>query len=86
MSASLLPIIGHGRRASVTEARRAFQSGNAVMVHETGEAETLPVTRITTTHHARDGITWPVLLEMVNMWRNRYPGQTFYVVTWEELT
>ncbi|MEQ7008375.1 hypothetical protein ABN028_19560 [Actinopolymorpha sp. B17G11] len=76
---ALNEITGHARRATFHDAGRAFAEGATVLVSETGTRETIPVTRLTTTH-TRDTTTWDALVEQVRMWRNRYPGQAFYIV------
>lgn len=66
-------------RATYGDAKRAFQSGSAVLVSEYGHELTRPVSRDTTVH-TRDSITWDKLRAQVNMWRGRYPGQRYYIV------
>jgi hypothetical protein len=52
--------------------------GGIVIVSERG-ADTLEVTESTVTH-AGGLEAWNALVDMVDMWRNRYPNQRFYVL------
>ncbi len=71
------PIIA--TRATMHEAKRHFEAGGAVLVSEYGHEPTQTVTASTTTHD-RTRTTWDDLAETVNMWRNRYPNQRFYII------
>lgn len=66
-------------RATMHEAKRHFEAGGAVLVSEYGHEPTQTVTASTTTHD-RTRTTWDDLAETVNMWRNRYPNQRFYII------
>ena len=70
----------YATRITVNEARRLFAEGAELLVSERGHEETTPVGRMTTTHSNRT-TTWEQLSGMVEMWRNRYPNQRYYVVT-----
>lgn len=66
------------RRVSTEEARRYFEAGDTVVVSENGHE---PVYRMhaTTVVHTRETTTWEELSGLVEMWRNRYPNQRYYV-------
>lgn len=72
-------IIGTARLVKFHDARRAFADGATVLISERNDSPTRPVTRLTTTHN-RDSTSWDALTEQVNMWRNGYPNQRFYIV------
>jgi hypothetical protein len=57
-------------RATLTDARHAFESGAAVLVSEHGHDETRPVGPSTVTH-TRDTTTWAELTAQVSMWLDR---------------
>lgn len=72
-------VIGTADRAKFHDARRAFADGATVLVSERDDGPTKTVTSLTTTHN-RETTTWDTLAENVKVWRNRYPGQRFYIV------
>jgi hypothetical protein len=65
-------------RTTCHQAERHFLDGGTVLVSEHGY-ETIPVSARSVTHH-RNTIDWADLVAQVEMWRNRYPNQQFYVV------
>lgn len=65
-------------RVTRSTAREHFEGGGAVAVSDRGD-DAFPIGP-TTTLHTRDTTSWGELVELVTMWRNRYPGQRFYVV------
>jgi hypothetical protein len=66
-------------RVTMHEARRAFDAGRPVLVSEFGREPTTRVTRLSM-FHTKETTTFEALREQVNMWRNRYPNQRYYVV------
>jgi hypothetical protein len=66
-------------RVHQREAHSAFLAGAQILISEHGHEASRPVTSSTVTH-SRESIAWGELVEMVTMWRNRYPNQRFYVV------
>lgn len=73
---SNLPV---AKRVTSSEARRAFDRGARILVSEHGHKAEHVVYPSTVTH-TRETTTWDELREQVNMWRNRYPNQRYYVV------
>lgn len=67
-------------RVHIREARAAFANGAEILVSERGHETTRNVYPTTTTH-TRDTVAWSELVDMVDMWRNRYPDQRYYIVT-----
>lgn len=68
---------GPGNQGSGTRRIRGRALGDCQRAEQ---RDTLPVFKDTTKHN-RNSTTWSELIDMVNMWRNRYPGQTLYVLT-----
>ena len=66
-------------RVSEREARDHFESGASVLVSEQGHLEELLVGPSTVTHD-KSRTTWQALKAQVDMWRNRYPGQRYYII------
>lgn len=71
--------LGIARRVKFHDARRTFSNGGEVLVSEHGHEAERGVYRDTTTH-TRETTTWQELVDGVNMWRNRYPNQRYYIV------
>lgn len=66
-------------KATRNEARNHFEAGGVVLVSERAYSDTVEVTKFTTTH-SRENTTWEQLDGLVEMWRNRYPGQRYFIV------
>lgn len=66
-------------RVTMHEARRAFDAGREILVSEFGNERMTRVTRLTMTH-TRESTTFEALRAQVNLFRNRYPNQRYYVV------
>jgi hypothetical protein len=69
--------LGVARRATFYEAHRAFIAGSVVLVSERGDPE-LEVCS-DSTWHTKETTTWDALIELVRMWRGRYPHQRYYI-------
>jgi hypothetical protein len=69
--------VGVAYRVTPDAAQRLFTAGARIVVAETDRGPALEVTT-TTTVNTRDGMSWDDLAELVAVWRNRYPGQTYY--------
>jgi hypothetical protein len=67
------------KRVTKHEARRHFESGGRVLVSEYGHEPEIAVHKLTVTH-SRETAEWDDLVEMVEMWRARYPNQRYYIV------
>ncbi|MGI6797779.1 hypothetical protein [Gordonia sihwensis] len=73
--------IGTAQRTTPEQARAHYAAGGTILVSDSGQDET-PVTKITTTHSTKHGITsWDELAEQVETWSSRYPNQHYYLVT-----
>ena len=75
----MMKTMATARRVKLTEAREHFANGGEILVSENGHLETVYVSGMTTTH-SLETTTWDQLLELVTMWRNRYPNQRFFIV------
>lgn len=73
-------IIGTAKRTTADRAKRLFDNGGTILVHEFADREEIVVTRTSTVHNSQT-TTWDTLTAMVRMWAMRYPRQTYYVVT-----
>jgi hypothetical protein len=73
--------IGTATRVTIWQAKREFNRGGIVLVSEHGHEATRLVYPHTVTH-SRDTSDWNALAADVSMWRNRYPNQRYYTVSY----
>lgn len=78
-SSPIMPLLATAQRVTRPEAKRHFDDGGSVLVSEYGDERTCRV-HVGTTVHSNQTTTWADLVEQVDMWRNRYPNQRFYVI------
>jgi hypothetical protein len=72
--------VSTAHRVHQREAAKVFAAGGTVLVSERGHETEIPVTNLTTVH-SRETTSWDELVDVVTMWRGRYPNQRFYVVS-----
>lgn len=72
--------IATAHRVTMDAARRMFLAGAGIVVATTDVGATYDVHATTTVNTLSDHMSWSDLSELVTMWRNRYPGQTFYAI------
>jgi hypothetical protein len=70
---------GVAYRVAPESAERLFTAGARIVVAETDRGPALEVFTSTTVN-TRDRMTWDELAELVRVWSNRYPRQTYYYV------
>lgn len=75
-------IIGTAQCVNARQAARAFHGGRHIIVSER-QTDDIPVSTTTTIHSAKT-TTWDQLTRDVDTWRNRYPEQRFFVVTYHD--
>lgn len=72
--------IGTAYRIHKRDAAKFFRNGAILAVSDRG-LEQFDV-HPSTTVHSNLTITWEVLTELVDTWRNRYPNQRFYFINY----